>query len=188
MHARRNAENVALKAFAAHATHIMAAGTYVSPLPVGRPLSNDAIVAAARSGTPLLPKSARDASIENLGSLRRTEAVVDLLRNGKQITIAAVGGSITTGHGAGSTRRKMGWSRQLFDLISKRWPAAGNSTHTYVNGAIAAVPPPYFYMVSVTRDSNPGACAPHLKDQRLRPVCAAVPPELHPAACRSFAH
>lgn len=92
----------------------------------------------------LLDRASRDAAIDNLGDLSRAEALLSRLKQGEPVTLAAVGGSITAGHGAWGPAKNSGWSRVLFDALEQRWPARPGSQHTYANGAIPAVPPPYF--------------------------------------------
>lgn len=109
----------------------------------------------------LLPRPSRDAAIANLGELTRIHRVLDKLRDGQNITLAAVGGSITLGSGykhrpggalgrrftppPGYGLKNMGWSRIVFDRLAARWPPMAG-LHRYANGAIGAVQPPYFAM------------------------------------------
>jgi hypothetical protein len=75
-------------------------------------------------------------------ALRR---LVDKLDRGEPAVVAALGGSVTRGHGGGpfAGERKLGhpgsWSRLVYDYIKARWPHAD---HAYANGAVPATGAP----------------------------------------------
>jgi hypothetical protein len=67
--------------------------------------------------------------------------MVDKLDRGEAVVVAALGGSVTRGHGGGPNAgdRKLGhpgsWSRLVYDYIKARWP---HTDHAYANGAVPA--------------------------------------------------
>ena len=81
------------------------------------------------------------------GSGAALRQVLRTLHSGGPITLSALGGSVTRGHGgpSGSGDRNTGhvgsWSRLVFDYISRRWP---HKDHLYVNGAVPATGSQHF--------------------------------------------
>ena len=105
----------------------------------------------------LLDRIHRDAGVANLGSVERALPLLARLRRGVNVTVAAIGGSVTAGHGAtvdptqefpshGAGRKNRGWARMFFESMERHWPPSQGGAHVFANGAIPAVPPPYFLM------------------------------------------
>ena len=81
------------------------------------------------------------------GSGAALRQVLRILHSGGPVTLSALGGSVTRGHGGppGAGDRATGhvgsWSRLVFDYISRRWP---HEEHLYVNGAVPATGSQHF--------------------------------------------
>ena len=81
------------------------------------------------------------------GSGAALRQLVRTLNEGQPVTVTALGGSVTRGHGGppGSGDHTQGhpgsWSRLVFDYIAQRWP---NKDNLYVNGAVPATGSQHF--------------------------------------------
>jgi hypothetical protein len=89
---------------------------------------------------------------------------VDKLDRGEPAVVAALGGSVTRGHGGGpfAGERKLGhpgsWSRLVYDYIKARWP---HPDHAYANGAVPATG------ARACGGAHAGACALYAAQQHL---------------------
>jgi hypothetical protein len=131
--------------------HRSAHAAHSSPLrlllPLLLPLLLLAQLPGATSWDYLLKPHQLERSQSYRGSSAPAQRLLDKLNLGLPITLSALGGSITAGHGGppGAFDKRTGnrgsWSRLVFDYIVATWPGA---PHVYVNGAVPATGSDYF--------------------------------------------
>ena len=97
----------------------------------------------------LLSRSSLDAAIANLGDAGRMRRLIGRLRQGENITVTAIGGSITAARPV-MIRGGMSWPRAVVDWLAARWPPR-HGHHRLINAAVAATPASYHVMCMQNR-------------------------------------
>ena len=83
-------------------------------------------------------------SVMSTGNNARLKKVIDRARNGEQITLATIGGSITEGAGA-STYQEC-WASRLSVRFGTDFGAGSGANVRLVNAGVGGTPSPFGYM------------------------------------------